>query len=95
MDYEYDLRISYHTFNNAPDFEFLKGEGVSYSNCSRNTMIRYVLLDSLREAQGTERWNYLNLTEPTIKVSVYYDNQNVGKITSTYDWGKSLKNTIS
>jgi len=91
LDYQSKLRINYQTFNEAPDFDLFPKEGIPYSEESEFTMHRYVLQDSLRETQGKERWNYLNLTEPTIKLFVYYDYKNEGKIASTYDWGKSLK----
>ncbi|MEM8526916.1 MAG: DUF3857 domain-containing protein [Bacteroidota bacterium] len=94
LDYEKDLRINYQTFNDAPDFELFPRKGVAYSNATNADVHRYELLDSLREAQGTERWNFMNLTEPTIKLFVYYDYSSKGKIASTYDWGKNLKSMV-
>lgn len=95
LDYEDNLRINYQTFNDAPDFELFPKEGIAYFADTDSDINRYVLQDSLREAQVTERWSYLNLTEPTIKLFLYYDSQNQGKIASTYDWGENLKGMTS
>ena len=66
----------YNTFNGAPEFVQDKEGGIDIKGRKRKIIKRFILKNTNQKAQKEERWDFINLTEPIIKVMALPPNSN-------------------
>lgn len=91
----------YNTFNGAPEFVQDQEGGIDIKGRKRKIIKRFVLRSTDQKAQKEERWDFINLTEPIIKVmalapnSVFAGKKRRNEITNSIDIRNLFKSDLN